>query len=165
MPRHVESRVYFDAVLTPHRSLSLLGFRLLMGITAFTIFTVGTGFWLLGAWPVMGFCGLEFGLLYVAFKLNYRQARVFETVRLTDTGLTVRRVWPHGRERRWEFQPNWLAVRIDEPPEHHSQLTLSSHGRSLVVGAFLTPEERLQVAQALRRALADWRTAPLPATP
>ena len=46
---------------------------------------------------------------------------------------------------------------IDDPPAHHSQLTLSSHGRSLVVGAFLTAEERLELARALRDALVRQR--------
>ena len=43
---------------------------------------------------------------------------------------------------------------MDDPPEHESQLTLASHGRRLVVGAFLTPEERLELARALGAALA-----------
>ena len=37
---------------------------------------------------------------------------------------------------------------------------LSSHGRTLVVGAFLSPEERLELARALRAALAAHRQAP-----
>ena len=43
---------------------------------------------------------------------------------------------------------------MDDPPDHGSQLILSSHGRSLVVGSFLTPAERLDLARALRHALA-----------
>jgi uncharacterized membrane protein len=42
---------------------------------------------------------------------------------------------------------------MDDPPEHHSQLVLSSHGRSLTVGSFLSPSERFDLAEALRRAL------------
>ena len=39
-----------------------------------------------------------------------------------------------------------LSDPIDDPPRHDSLLTLGSHGRSLVVGAFLSAEERLEVA-------------------
>ena len=47
---------------------------------------------------------------------------------------------------------------MDDPPGHDSALRLTSHGQSLVIGAFLTPEERLEVAHALRAALDEWRT-------
>jgi uncharacterized membrane protein len=42
---------------------------------------------------------------------------------------------------------------MDDPPEHESQVTLSSHGQTLTVGSFLSPEERLDFAKALREAL------------
>jgi hypothetical protein len=48
-------------------------------------------------------------------------------------------------------------VTIDDPPRHDSQLVLSSHGRALAIGAFLTAEERAEVARALRAALAAHR--------
>ena len=48
---------------------------------------------------------------------------------------------------------------MDDPPRRHSLLTLRSHGRWLEIGGFLTPEEKLDLARALRRALADARLA------
>jgi uncharacterized membrane protein len=44
-------------------------------------------------------------------------------------------------------------VTMDDPPEHESQVTLTSHGQTLTVGSFLSPEERLDFAKALREAL------------
>src|SRR3546814_4716753 len=115
----------------------------------------------MGAWPVTGFCGLEILLLYIAFRLNYRSGRAYETVRLTQTDLEIRRFGPRGDEvAHWTFAPTWLRVSMDDPPHHESRLTLSSHGRSLAIGGFLTPQERLEVVQALRQALHAWRTAP-----
>lgn len=154
-------RVFFDAVFYPHRSLSPFGFRLLMGFMGAGLMGVGMLFWTIGAWPVAGFCGLDLLLLYGAFHLNYHAARAGERVRLSDEGLEVRRLRPDGTVAQvWRVQPNWLRIDIDNPPEHGSQLTLSSHGRRMVVGSFLTPEERLEVAQALTDALNRWRTAP-----
>ncbi len=151
-------RVLFDAVLQPHRSLSPDGFRILMGCVVLAGMGIGTVFLVAGAWPVFGFCGLEILLFYVLFRLNYRDGRRREYVTLTDQALTVRRTRPDGRSQTWRFQPFWLQVAIDEPPEHHSQITLSSHGRSLVIGSFLTPQERLGLAAAIRQALTDCRT-------
>lgn len=160
-PGSVGGRVFFDAVLRPHRSLSPRGFRLLMAASAAGLLAVGLLFWLSGAWPVIGFCGLEFGLLYGAFRLNYRAARAYERLRLSDDGLEISRVRPNGVVARvWRLQPNWLRIDIDNPPDHDSQLILSSHGRRMVVGSFLAPEERLDLARALAEALDRWRTAP-----
>lgn len=161
----VPGRVFFDAILHPHRSLTPNGFRLLMIVTAIFMFGTGIVFLLLGAWPVIGFCGAEFLLLYIMFRLNYRAARGYEHVRLSDSSFEVRQVNPKGRETAFHFEPTWLQVQIDNPPEHHSQLTVGSHGKRLTIGAFLTPEERLEVAEALRDALHLRRISPPGATP
>ncbi|HSK38987.1 MAG TPA: DUF2244 domain-containing protein [Arenibaculum sp.] len=155
--RAQSSGILFDAVLHPHRSLSPRGFMVLMGSFSAVSLGVGGWFFLNGAWPVFGFFGLDVLLLYVAFRMSYRAGRMYERVRLTEAELEVQRVDQGGGRRTWIFQPNWLRVSIDDPPGHDSQVTLSSHGRSLVVGAFLSPEERLDFARALTRALTRWR--------
>ena len=152
--------VIFDARLTPHRSLSERGFVVLMAAVCLISFTAGLVFFLMGAWPVIGFLGLDVGLIYGAFRINYRRGTVFETLRLTPSGLTVDRVDHRGRARRWYFQAHWLQVLIDDPPRHHSQLVLRSHGRSLTIASFLTARERGQVATGLRQALAKLRRVP-----
>jgi uncharacterized membrane protein len=124
---------------------------------------IGAGFTLAGAWPVTGFLGLDVLLLYLAFRWNYRAGRCAELIRLDRDGLCVRQVRPSGRTREWRFEPHWVRVTMDDPPHHDSQLVLSSHGRSLVIGAFLTAQERLEVANALRTALSAHRRVEHPA--
>ena len=155
-------RVHFDAVLTPHRSLPRAGFAVLMA--AWLALNAGLAFYFYahGAWPVVGFFGLDVLLLYLAFQINYRGARLIERVRLTDEALTVVRVSPKGEARAWSFQPYWLRVSMDDPPQPESPLTLSSHGRALAIGSFLSPEERLHLARALKSALARQRSAEFP---
>jgi uncharacterized membrane protein len=48
-------------------------------------------------------------------------------------------------------------VLIDDPVKHSSQLRLVSHGKELIVGAFLAPEERGKLAKRLKEALAAAR--------
>lgn len=62
----------FRAVLTPHRSLSPRGFLILMSVLATVSFATGLLFASIGAWPVLGFFGLDVGIIYLAFRLNYR---------------------------------------------------------------------------------------------
>ena len=144
----------FDAVLYPNRSLGRFGFHLLMGAIVLVSGAIGAAFVVAGAWPVTGFLGLDVLLLYLAFRWNYRQGRRVEFIRLDGAELAVRRVEPSGRRREWRFDAYWVLVTIDE---RSRQLTLSSHGQSLVVGAFLSPEERLEVRKALCAALAAQR--------
>ncbi len=110
-----------------------------------------------GAWPVTPFFGLDVLLVYWAFRINYRHARLREELRLTEDSLTVERVGLRGERRRWQFQPFWLRVTLEEQDEDTNRLVLASHGRSLVVGSFLGPAERRGVAAGLKDALARWR--------
>ena len=161
-PPRSEDRVVFDAVLTPNRSLSPRGFVVLMcGICAIS-FTAGLFFFLVGAWPVVGFMGLDVLLIYLAFRINYRRGRMYETLRLTPRRLAVRRVDSWGEARQWSFQPAWLQVLMDEPPGDDSRLILRSHGRSLAIGGFLTLEERVDLARTLRAAIAEALAVPRP---
>ncbi len=152
--------VLFDAELTPHRSLPPEGFVLLMGLIGLVSFAAGAMFFVVGAWPVVGFLGLDLLLIYLAFRASYRSGRAYETLRLTRRDLTLKRVDSRGRAQRWQLPSTWLQVLVDDTPHHQSRLTLRSHGRSLVVGSFLTPEERVDLARALRRALARAHGAP-----
>ncbi|MEM8987237.1 MAG: DUF2244 domain-containing protein [Pseudomonadota bacterium] len=143
----------FDAVLSPNRSLRPAGFFLVMAIVVGVSFTAGVYFMSLGAWPVTGFFGLDALLVYIAFRLSYRQGRMREEVLVRPGEMIVRRIMPSGHEKRWTLNPFWVRVRIDRPVEHHSQLKLVSHGRTLILGAFLAPEERGELAEALGDAL------------
>ncbi|MEC8371495.1 MAG: DUF2244 domain-containing protein [Pseudomonadota bacterium] len=158
-----ENRIFFDAILHPHRSLNPFGFKLLMATIAFMMLSIGIVFALLGAWPVIGFCGAELLLLYVMFRLNYRAGRAYERVRLNERIFEVRKYSPAGAFDAWELEPTWLLVDMDNPPEHDSQLTVTSRGRRLTIGKFLTPEERLELANALKDAL-NLRQRSLPFT-
>ncbi len=153
----------FEALLTPHRSLSPRGFVFLMSGIAGVAFAAGLAFFLLGAWPVVGFMGLEVLLVYGAFRINYRRANAFERLELTPERLTVRKVNHYGEETSFGFQPAWLKVEIADPPEPDSPLCLRSHGRSLTIGGFLSAEERLALANTLRRELAKLREPMFPA--
>ena len=102
---------------------------------------------------VFGFYGLEILIIYIALQRSYRDGLVYEKVRLTDESLTVEKGDLRGHRESWRFQPYWVRVSMDDPPHHESQVVLSSHGQSLIVGAFLSPEERLDFAKALRAAL------------
>lgn len=153
-PEPVDGGLQFDALLFPHRSLPNAGFIAVMTIVIGVNLTLGTVFYAIGAWPVLGFCGLDVFLVWLAFKLSYRQGRLHERVRITQDELWVSRVLPSGHESRWRMQPYWTSVSCRRPIDEDSHVRLHSKGRTLVVGSFLSPEERGDFADALKSALA-----------
>ncbi len=143
----------FSAVLTPHRSLGPKGFMVLMAAVCVVSFGTGLFFYLLGAWPVIGFMGLDVALIYLAFTLNFRALRLYETVDLTQEALTVTRVAPSGRSQSWSFNPYWVRLSVQQRIGRSSELSITSHGKRLVFASFLTDTEREDFASALTSAL------------
>ena len=154
-----ERQIFLEAVLYPYRSLSRRGFILFMAALAAASLIAGVTCLAVGAWPIFGFFGLDVALVYVAFRVNYRSARQYERVRLTERSLTVERVSARGRSRRWRFEPYWIRVVFDETDETNS-LALASHGRTLVLGSFLAPDmrrESCRPAEGRARSMAGLR--------
>jgi uncharacterized membrane protein len=156
--------LYFDAVLTPHRSLSPRGFLVMMGLVGIVSFISGMAFLMMGAWPVFGFFGLDAALIYFAFRLNYRAARAYETVQISEGEVRVRKVDARGNVTAWSAPPYWARVDLheEEEAEENTRLSLISHGRAVVVGGFLAPFERKELGEAIRQGLGDARRASNP---
>jgi uncharacterized membrane protein len=142
----------FQAVLYPSRSLSTVGFAVLMAAIVTVSLVVGIGFAIAGAWPVTGFLGLDALLVYLAFRWNFREARRADFIKLDENGLTVRRVGPSGESNEWRFDAAWVQVAVEG-----SRLLLRSHGKELAIGAYLNAEERASFALALREAIRERR--------
>lgn len=151
-----EPRV-FRAVLTQHRSLTPRGFMTLMSVFGLVCFVMGLAFAMIGAWPVLGFCGLDVALVYYAFKLNYRAARAYEIVEIAPSLLRVSRVDARGGIQHLELNPYWVRVVLEEFPDGRAELRLASHGREYAFGHVLNHDERREFASVLRSALAAAR--------
>jgi uncharacterized membrane protein len=145
----------FTARLTPHRSLGPKGFRILMGASLIASTAISLPFYLMGAWPVVGFLGLDVLAIYFAFRLNYRSARAYEDFRLSYFELKVARGNPAGQQHEWRFAPAFVRFeRIDHEEFGPQRLSLISRGRRLEVARFLGPDQKAEFASAFVRALA-----------
>ena len=155
----------FSAIITPHRSLSANGFLLVMALVGGLSFIGGMFFFLLGAWPVVGFLSLDVLLVYWAFRANYRAAAAFEEVTVTPSELRVRRVTHRGETAEWTLNPIWTKIDRETSEEFGLlKLFLVSRGRRLAVAGFLSPKERESFAAALAAALGEARRGPTRAT-
>src|SRR6266545_2036006 len=114
-------------------------------------FIGGMFFFLLGAWPVVGFLGLDVLLVYWAFRANYRAASAFEQVTVTPSELKVRKVSHRGEVAEWALNPVWVQIEQETHEEYGlMRLFLVSHGKRLAIANFLSPQEKESFAAALR---------------
>ncbi|MGQ7793072.1 DUF2244 domain-containing protein [Faunimonas sp. B44] len=148
----------FSATLTPYRSLSPAGFGALMVFVGATCFGAGLLFWSIGAWPIMGFMGLDVLLVWLAFTLNYRAARAYEEIVVSRSELLIRKVSPRGRAREIRFNPSWVRLDVRRlEDEGVTRIEVLSRNERVPVAAFLNPDDRTSFATAFGAALAEAR--------
>ncbi len=151
----------FSAIITPHRSLSGTGFIAVMCLIGAMSFAGGMFFFLMGAWPVIGFLGLDVLLVYWAFRVNYRAAAAYEEVTVTASELKLRRVSHRGEIAEWSLNPVWTQLDRETNEEYGLLgLFLVSRGKRLAVAGFLSPKEKESFAKALASALGEARRGP-----
>ena len=138
-----------NIILYPHRSLSPKGFLILMVCIIFVSFSIGAFFMLKGAWPVFGFFGLDVLLVYIAFKVNYHNAKRYEKIRLWENSLIIKKKSDNGKSNTWKFNPYWVRLEMKKSQSRSSDLNLSSHGKTISIGSFLSNQEKEEVANTL----------------
>jgi uncharacterized membrane protein len=107
----------------------------------------GLMFFLIGAWPIVGFMGLDVALIWWAFRSNFRDGAQGERISVTGDLVSLERVNKVGAvSKRVELE-------YDSERELTGRLLLWSHGKSHEIASFLGAEERQSLAQALRRVL------------
>lgn len=148
----------FQAVLLPYRSLGPAGFKLLISCLLIAWAGFGLMFIKLGAWPIFGFFGLDFALIYLAFRLNYRAGRMREEITLSRSALTVTQITPSGNQRHYSFDPFWVKLEISRKKDIGiTAIHIQAKGQSVLIGSFLPLDDRETFATAFTRALAQSR--------
>lgn len=144
--------VFMDAMLTPHRALSARAFTILILVFVAMNSALAIVFLLQGAWPVVGFLALDVALLYIAFRINYRDGRASERVLVEADRIHLTRTDARGRSAAWHVHPTWARI------ETTAEAVIVSAGQTrLSCAAFLSPPERIQFYEALVAAIGKAR--------
>jgi uncharacterized membrane protein len=137
-----------DAVLRPNRSLSSRVFVILIVAFCALNAAMAAAFLAIGAWPVIGFLGLDVALLFLAFQINYREGRAFEQVQVSPDRVQVTHTDAKGASRRWQVHPAWARIETTE-----EVVLVHAGGSRLPMARFLSPPERADFSAALQAAI------------
>ena len=148
-----EEIVLFEAAIAPHRSLSRRGTKIVIGFFCTMSMVTGVRFWLIGAWPVAGFIGIELGLAAFLLWLHQRSGRQMEWLLLSSNQMRVVRRDPDGKRRQTQLPTGWLRVELEERPGRVPGLLLCAPGRRVEVARALGDEAKRDLAQALADAV------------
>jgi uncharacterized membrane protein len=150
--------ILFEAVSAPPAGLSARGMRWLCALAAVAAAVPAVLFALLGAWPVLGFLGVEVALVLGLVALHRRQNRAkVERLMLSHGKLVIHRNDGRGGREGAELDADWTRLTLEEPPAGGAVLLASARGRSVEIGRFLAPAEKRDLAVALDAALRSYR--------
>jgi uncharacterized membrane protein len=154
MTTQTQARPLFAAKLTPHRSMGRKGARAVIVLVAVLATIPGIVFYSLGAWPIVGFMGLDVLLIWWALSATQRDGKRYEQVTLWPDQLELKQVDGAGKETLTRFNPYFVKLVIDRDyNERTTALHLRTRDRDVVLGAFLNPDEKSSFAKAFGTAL------------
>jgi len=131
--------------LTPRQ---LAAFYVLLCTASFGIALV---FLVQGVWMVLAFTLVEMTAVGAALLYYARHALDTETIVLANGALLIERV-EAGRREEIRLDPTWIRV-LPPAPRERKLIHLEAHGRSVMLGAYVSEAMRSQVALELRQAL------------
>lgn len=153
---HAAQPLLFEATSRPRQSLDVSGLRVVAALLALGFGASGVMFAVMGAWPVLGFAGVELVLVLGLFLLHRAHARrSMERISLAQGQLRIRRVDGHGRLHEAVLDPYWARLRL--VGEASPRLLVGHRGRESEIGVFLNEDEKRDLARALAAALRRYR--------
>jgi uncharacterized membrane protein len=154
MTTQTQAKPLFAATLTPHRSLSKRGARVVIALVAVLATIPAIVFFSLGAWPIIGFMGLDVLLVWWALAASMKSGKQYEVVTLWPDQLEVRQVTGKGKEQLTRFNPFFVKLVIDRDyNERTTALHLRTRDSDMVIGAFLNPDDKASFAKVFGSAL------------
>ncbi|MDO8360622.1 MAG: DUF2244 domain-containing protein [Devosia sp.] len=154
MPTKTQAKPLFAATLTPHRSLTPRGKRVVIALVAALALVPGFVFYVAGAWPVVGFMGLDVLAIWAALTISMRGGRAYEVLTLWPGALELKRVDPKGKQDVLSFEPFNVRFVIDRDfNERVTGLWLKERERKVPLGAFLSTDEKLSLSKVFGSAL------------
>ncbi|MCW1932111.1 DUF2244 domain-containing protein [Pararhodobacter zhoushanensis] len=144
----------------PHNALNPRGFVMAVGMAAGTLAipllaVIGSPV----LWGLLPFAGIALWGLWYGLDRNWRDRQILEELTLSRAEITLTRTNPRSPQQQWRADPHWVSLRLvprGGPVENY--LILTGGGREVELGAYLTPDERASLHDALSDLLVRFKT-------
>ena len=152
--RERHDRPVYQVTLWPNQSLTRRGYKIALaaaaaGLSLPLFGVIGTDVF----WPLLAFLIIPFFALRYAIHRNVRALRIEERLSVWRDEVRVERREPSGRILRWQAEPVRVRLHLHKDGKVQDYLTLTGGGREIELGAFLSPEERVALAEEIEAAL------------
>jgi uncharacterized membrane protein len=132
------------------RTLRLRVFAAIAALSFAFAFFLG---WLVGAWLIVPFAGLEVGCLAIAFWWVERQAKDFDAIEIFEAEVAVTRC-RNQRVERFSFARGWVQVDIEiDARGREKGVRLRQSGRAVSLAEFFNGAGQRTAVRQLRSAL------------
>jgi uncharacterized membrane protein len=154
MSTKTQAKPLFAATLTPHRSLTPTGKRIVVSLVAAMALVPGLVFYVAGAWPVVGFMGLDVLGIWAAMRWSQQGGKGYEVLTLWPAALELKKVDAKGAAETLAFVPATVRFLLDRDfNERVTALWLRDGTRKVPLGDFLSIDEKLSLSKAFGSAL------------
>ena len=147
----LEAKPLLNITLWPNRSLNKKYF--------YVVILATFGAMMLTIIPFIGtqtfFVMLPFSLitliiLFLSIILNYQSGELYENIRIWPNLIELKRYEINGTSKEWNANPYWTKVNLyNKGQKIQNYLTLTGNGREVEVGAFLAPNERVEIKKKI----------------
>ncbi len=147
-------------ILWPNRSFRVNNVKFLLGITFLGLLV-----------PVVPFIGSAMGTVLLVFSMitltlfgslfikSYSPETIKEVVQIGPREISITQFRANGKKNFWKANNYWVKVKLYPNGQIvENYLTLIGNNREVELGAYLSPNERVQVHQKIEDALADARS-------
>jgi len=140
----------YKVTFKPNSALSAVNKQKVVILLTLIPCLIGFAFYLLGAWLVLPFVGIEIVALAYAFYYVNRHEADYESISIDGDSLVVERCVAD-KVTQQVVNPYWVKVVQEELSNGELHLYLQSHGEEIEVGRYLTRKQRELLARQLKQ--------------
>ncbi len=122
-----------------------------LGISA-VVLALALAITIMGMWPIMLTAIIHLVLVGWCLRLAWRGNWARERILIGRRDVVIEH-YDARRHHRNSWPAAWLRVKVEEQPMGERQVVVTCQGRRQVIGSFLPVQERLELAEMLKRNL------------
>ena len=127
--------------LSPNSSLTGVYRIIFLGSIAFVCSPIAITFFVLGAYLILPFAGLELAILFSAFYLSFKWSSKKEKIYISNEIVKIEK-GTNKLEYRWEEFRTFTSFNIQKDKDKLMRLSFRSKGKDIYVGDFLNEDDK-----------------------